>query len=86
MVNTKSGTCSFIKGRDELPNWIIATDSQHDNSEEGSVQSLIRDWEDGTNCMFSIELGSPQEVVFKILNVGHILRTHRSFLPLQLQI
>ena len=43
VVNTKSYIGTFIKGKDELPNLIIATTSQHDNSEEGSIQAMTRD-------------------------------------------
>ena len=40
-VNTKSGTGTFVKGKDEIYNWILATASQDYNPEEGSVQALI---------------------------------------------
>ena len=59
VVNTKSGTCNFIKGKDELPNWLIASTSQHDNPDEGTVHSMIRDWKDGLNFMFIFAPGSP---------------------------
>ena len=65
IVNTESGTCALVKGKDILPNWIIAAASQSDNPEEGSVQAIIRDWEDRANSMFSFEPGSTQEAVFK---------------------
>ena len=35
-VNTKSGTETCIKGKDELPNWIVAAAS-HYEPEVGSV-------------------------------------------------
>ena len=37
VVNAKSGTGAFIKGKDERPNWIITSASQHGNLEEGIV-------------------------------------------------
>lgn len=85
VVNTKSVTGTYVKGKDELPNWIVSTASQRNNPEVGSVQSIIRNWDDGSNNMFSFDPGSPEEIIFKILNEGHTLRRFRSFLLLQLQ-
>ena len=85
VVSTKNCTGAFVKGKNELLNWVIATASKHDNTEEGSFQSMTRDCEDGSNSMFSFAPGSPQDVVLKILYVGHVLRTCRRFLSLQCQ-
>ena len=43
VVNTKSGTCTFIKVKDELSNWLITSASKHDSPDDGTVQALIRD-------------------------------------------
>ena len=42
VVNTKSVTGTFIKGKNELHNWLIASASQHENPDEGTVQATIR--------------------------------------------
>ena len=65
VVNTKSVTGTYGKGKDELPNWIVSTASQRNNPEVGSVQSIIRNWDDGSNNMFSFAPGSPEEIIFK---------------------
>ena len=43
VVNIKSGTATFIKGKYELPNWLIDSASQGDNPDEGTVHAIIRD-------------------------------------------
>ena len=65
VVSTKIGTDTFIKGKDELPNWLIASASQCDNLDAGTVQSMTREWEDGLSCMFPFEPGSIQKANFK---------------------
>ena len=79
VVNTKSGTCNFIKGKDELPNWLIASASQHYNPDEGASQAMIRDCKDGLNCMFLFEPGSPQETKFKNPKCGTCLKNIPKF-------
>ena len=49
VVNTKSGIGTFNKDKDELSNWLIASVSQYDNLDEGTVHAIIKDWKDGLN-------------------------------------
>ena len=86
VIDAKSDTGIFVKGKDELPNWIIATTSQHDNPEEGSVQAMTRDWEDSANSMFSFEPRPTQEDVFKNSKRETHVKNLPNFLLLQFQI
>ena len=65
VVKTESSTGACIKGADVLPNWVIATGTKHDGPAVGSVQDMIRDWEDGYNSMFLFKPGSKEEAAFK---------------------
>ena len=76
-VNAKSSIGTFIKGKDELPNCLIAFASKHNNPDEGTIQAMIRDCNDGSNCMFSFEPESSQEANFKISKSG----THEKNIP-----
>ena len=72
VVNTKSGTCILIKGKDELPNWLIDSTSQHDNPDKGTVQVMI-----GTRTIFLIvyfhlNQGLLKRSSLRIINVGHV--------------
>ena len=44
VVNTKSSTCAFIKGEDDLPNWVYETGTKFDDPAERSVQEMIKNW------------------------------------------
>ena len=46
--NNKSGAGTHIKGKDELPNWIVTAATKHE-PELGSVQHMLRNWNDGAN-------------------------------------
>ena len=65
VVNTENGTGAFIKGEDVLPNWVIATGTQCDNPAEGSVQAIVKNWEDGNNNVFSFQPDTKEEDIFK---------------------
>ena len=52
VVNAESGTVACIKGTCVLPNWVITTSTKQDDPTVGSVQAMIRDWEDGSNIIF----------------------------------
>ena len=65
VVNTENSTGTFIKGEDLLPNWVIATGTQCDKPAEGSIQAMIKNWEDGDNDAFSFQPDTKEEVVFK---------------------
>ena len=59
VFNTKSGTGTFIKGKDELPNYLIAFASHLDNPDEGTFYARIKDWKAGLNCIFPFAKESP---------------------------
>ena len=65
VVNTENGTGAFVKGEDLLPNWVISTGTQCDNPAEGSVQDMIKNWEDGHNAVFSFQPDTKEEVFKK---------------------
>ena len=58
VVNTKSDTGTFIKGKGDLPNWLVVSTSQCDKPEKVTVCAMIRDWQEGLNYMFPFEPGS----------------------------
>ena len=76
-VNTKNGTDTFMKGKYELPNWLIVSSSNHDNPDEDTAQAMIRDWNDSSNCMFLFEPWSSQEAKFIVSKRG----THAKNMP-----
>ena len=65
VVNTNSSMGTFIKEIDELPKWLIATATRHDNPDKGIVHVMIRYWEEELNYFFPFAPGSSQESEFK---------------------
>lgn len=79
VVNSKGGTGTWIKVKDELPQWIIAAASRCLDPGKGTVRAMIRDWKDGENCIFQFEKGSPQQVAFKLSKRGLFLQKLSKF-------
>ena len=59
VVDTKRGIGTYIKGKDELPNWLIASASQHDYPDERTTHNMTSDWKCGMDCMLPFVPGSP---------------------------
>ena len=87
VVNTKNGAGIFVKGLDDLPNWVQKTSTKHDEPIAGSVQEMIRNWNDGSSQTFYFRPDSKEDTLFRkskrcayILNLPKFNQTPSSHL------
>ena len=52
VVNTKGGMGTWMKGKDEPPQWFITAASRHEDPGKGTVHTMIRDWKDVEKSIF----------------------------------
>ena len=62
---TKNSTGTFVKGLDNLPKWVQKTSTKHDEPIAGSVQEMIRNWNDGSSQTFYFRPDSKEDTLFR---------------------
>ena len=73
-MSTKVGTGTWIKGQDEIPQWLVYVASRYLDPGKGTFHTMIRNFNSVENSVFYFEKLSPQEVDFKLSKCGLFLQ------------
>ena len=64
------GVGSYIKRKNKLPEWLIATVKRYPEVPPGSVAEMILNWDDGNNTIFKFRSDSMSASDFKASKRG----------------
>ena len=59
------GIGSYVKGKNKLPEWLIAAAKRCPDVPPGSVAEMILNWDDGNNSIFKFKSDSQSASDFK---------------------